>query len=332
MSLSIDYRRAAVGAVSALSVAGVLLFAPVAHAAPGDTSGKPAAKNDPQAIASARAHYERGLRLYEDGSFDAARVEFQRAYEIAPTYRILYNLGLVRQMQNEFVDALASLERYLEEGGAQVPEARRVEVQRLVTELRSRVGRLKVNVNPPGATVAIDDVVVPYDGTPIVLNPGRRRVTVSKAEKTTQTKVIDIVGSETATIDFQLTDNRVVIVMDSSRRIPWGWWIATGVLAAGATGTGLWALGTRNDLRELKERESTPDPDRLDSFSTRATVLGITTDALIVTAAAAGVVATYLTIKWGKEPGAARPAGSTALVRSTSVVPTPTSLSLTGTF
>src|SRR4026208_2260108 len=43
----------------------------------------------------ARARYERGLKLYSDGAYDAARSEFERAYAIAPTYKVLYNIGLV---------------------------------------------------------------------------------------------------------------------------------------------------------------------------------------------------------------------------------------------
>jgi hypothetical protein len=279
-------------------------------------------------LAEARARYERGIKLYDDGAYDASRSEFERAYALVPSYKLLYNIGLVKQHLSDYVGALKYLQQYQAEGGDQISADRRAEIAKLIAELQPRIGRLQLRINEPNATVAVDDVVVDYDGRPLPLNPGRRRVTVSKSGKTPLTKAVDIVGSETAQLDFQLTDNKVVVVVDNGRRVPWGWWIATGLMAAGAAGTGLWALSTKDELREAKEREAVPDPSRLDSLSTRSTILGVTTDALIVGAAVSGIVATYLTVKWGNEQSSPAP-GTAKAVR---VVPTPRSLSLAGTF
>jgi len=289
-----------------------------------DTSAKP----HDEKLAEARARYERGIKLFEDGAYDASRSEFERAYALVPSYKLLYNIGLVKQQLSDFVGALENFQQYQAEGGEQISAERRAEIARLMAELRPRIGRLQLRINEPGATVAVDDVVVDYDGQPLLLNPGRRRVTVSKSGKTPLTKAVDIVGSETAELDFQLTDNKVVVMVESGRRVPWGWWIAAGLMAAGATGTGLWALSTRDELRDAKEREAIPNPRTLDSLSTRSTVLGVTTDALIVGAAVSGIVATYLTVKWGNE----RTAPAPATPKAVRVVPTIQSLSLSGTF
>src|SRR5262245_52890005 len=48
----------------------------------------------PEKMAEARQRFERGLALFEEKNFEAARVELERAYEIAPTWKLLYNIGL----------------------------------------------------------------------------------------------------------------------------------------------------------------------------------------------------------------------------------------------
>jgi len=53
----------------------------------------------------AEARYKRALELFNDGSYDAARLELKRAYELAPTYRILYNIALVNVELNDYVGA-----------------------------------------------------------------------------------------------------------------------------------------------------------------------------------------------------------------------------------
>ncbi|MEZ4302901.1 MAG: hypothetical protein R3B70_48710, partial [Polyangiaceae bacterium] len=48
-----------------------------------------------KALAEARTRYEKGKQLYGEGAFDAALAELQRSYELAPSYKILYNIALV---------------------------------------------------------------------------------------------------------------------------------------------------------------------------------------------------------------------------------------------
>ena len=40
--------------------------------------------------------FKRGVKLQEEGSLDAAVIEFERAYELSPsTYQVLYNIAVV---------------------------------------------------------------------------------------------------------------------------------------------------------------------------------------------------------------------------------------------
>ena len=72
------------------------------------------------------ARYKRALELFNDGSYDAARLELKRAYELAPTYRILYNIALVNVELNDYAGALDAFERYLSEGSPRLHHVAKV--------------------------------------------------------------------------------------------------------------------------------------------------------------------------------------------------------------
>ena len=59
----------------------------------------------------ARARIRRGLELYDEGDFRLALIELERAYQILPSYKILYNLGQVHFQLGEHARAHAALTR-----------------------------------------------------------------------------------------------------------------------------------------------------------------------------------------------------------------------------
>jgi hypothetical protein len=72
-------------------------------------NGKTPAVVSPEQVSSARVHFLRGVESYKEGAFDIAVVEFTRAYEIAPNFRVLYNIA---QSQAERHDYAAALSQY----------------------------------------------------------------------------------------------------------------------------------------------------------------------------------------------------------------------------
>ena len=88
---------------------------PASPEASADTDGKQAAGE----------HFQRGVDLYNGGDYRAALIAFQRAYEIAPNFGVLYNLGQASAELKDYVSALDAFERYLKEGGDAVPADRR---------------------------------------------------------------------------------------------------------------------------------------------------------------------------------------------------------------
>ncbi|HEX7507163.1 MAG TPA: hypothetical protein VF550_10350, partial [Polyangia bacterium] len=64
------------------------------------------ASNASDASAQARGCFQRGLELFDERDLDGAMVEFRRAYELAKSYRILFNLGQVAADKHDYAAAL----------------------------------------------------------------------------------------------------------------------------------------------------------------------------------------------------------------------------------
>jgi len=78
-----------------------LLVSGVVHA-----QGVPVAQPTAGNVEEATQRFKRGLELYEEQDFPNALIEFRRAYELQPSYKILYNLGQVCFQLTEYACAL----------------------------------------------------------------------------------------------------------------------------------------------------------------------------------------------------------------------------------
>src|SRR5262245_61199389 len=81
------------------------------------------ADDDPHS--AAREHFARGVELVDEGAFEQAAHEFQRAYDLEPNAAVLYNMGQAFAAAGRPVEAVSALARYLEAGGAAIPSTRR---------------------------------------------------------------------------------------------------------------------------------------------------------------------------------------------------------------
>ena len=255
----------------------------------------------------ARVRYDRGVKLYDENQYESARIEFERAYELAPSYRILYNLGLVYEQGSDYAGALKKFQQYLEQGGSQVPDDRRTEVQREIAKIKGRVATIAITVNEPGVDVAVDDVPVGKSPlpAPVEVNPGRRRVSGSKPGKLPTTRIVEVAGSDRAVVTIELTDVPVqrVVVERTERRVPWGGWAATAGLGVAA---GVFGFLTLHEASKLDDDKSVvgQDHSKLTSDAHTLRAYTVTADILTVGAVAAGAASLYYTIKWGKEANA----------------------------
>ena len=148
--------------------------------------------------AEARERFQRGVALYREGSFDAALAEFRRAYEIAPNYRVLFNLAQVQVERHDSVAALSLFGQYLQQGGSEIDAERRAQVEHDMQALRTRVAELTVESNVAGALLSIDGVesgTLPLAG-PVLVNSGVRQVTLAKPGYQSVSRSLTIAGAQ----------------------------------------------------------------------------------------------------------------------------------------
>src|SRR4051794_8980920 len=66
--------------------------------------------------AEARERFRKGLQLNKAGKIDDALVEFQKAYDLSPNWKLLYNIGQCSKHLGDAVRSLRAFEQYLAEG------------------------------------------------------------------------------------------------------------------------------------------------------------------------------------------------------------------------
>jgi hypothetical protein len=290
----------------------------------------------------AHQRYDRGLKLYSEGAFDAALVEMQRAYELAPSYKILYNLGLIHRQLNDFAASLKAFRRYLHEGGSKVPKDKKTEVTTAIAELEKRVATITVEVDVAGAEVSVDDAPVGNSplAEPVLVNAGKRRITAKIPGKAPASRVITVAGTDTLTVKLELAEAKpaapVVVNTEPAkkeeekpkapepppkREVPWVWWGVTGGLAAATLVTGVVAYSSSRTLADDRNTPGTTRDD-LDDASKRTKTWALVTDVLLVGTVAMAGVSVYMTLK---QPTAK----DTASVRA---VVAPNGLALFGSF
>ena len=290
-----------------------------AHATATASAAPPSAA----ALADAQARFRRAIELHDEGNLDAARTELHRAYDLAPNYKVLYNLAQVEFELLDYPAALVTFEKYLNEGGDRIAKDRRTQVQNDIEKLRGRLGSIEIAVNVAGSNVTVDDVSV---GTspllrPILVSAGRRRINVSHAGYATESRSVDVAGGDHATMSVELSDAAqpatpapepraaapapetapspappaVPDPPKSASTVPWVGWVATAMLASGAAVTGGLALQRSQRLATDRARYGI-DPSDLQRLEREASAFAIASDICAGTAAFAGAISLYLTL------------------------------------
>jgi hypothetical protein len=258
---------------------------------------------------SARESFDRGVALTQAGKIDEALLEFQRAYDESPNWKILYNIGQCSRYVGDHARSLRAFRRYLVEAQS-IPASRRAEVEREIAELERLVGRIDV-VAPAGYEITIDGAAV---GTaplaaPVVVNAGKRAVAGRKEGAPTIARDVLVQRGASIAVDFSTTSRAPAASAPplpavaaraeptSSSRSTWivAGWIATGALAVGAGVTGTLAVVTSDDLASSTYTGTRPPPELVDKAS-RVDTLATVTNVLVAGAAVTAAVSIVLMI------------------------------------
>jgi len=304
-----------------LAVALATLVARAAAAQPTATNG------DPVKLDDAQRRFQRGVELYKEGDFDAAFVEFKRAYDVVPSFKILYNLAQVSYQRHDYASALRYFRQYLAEGDAAMPVDRQREVAAEITKLAPRVGSIEVQTLDEGAEVLVDDVVM--GTTPVgdlIVNVGRRKVDLVARGGEHATRVVEVGGGERVRVPFPrvapppvaaasvpmmasppaapATSTTVPMVVSTApvptptptASFPWKSWTMTGLLAAGAATTGVLAVVSKRELDAQLARFPLDDVE-VDYYDRRTRGFALATDGLLIGTTIMTAVSFYLTFR-----------------------------------
>ena len=161
---------------------------------------------DPSAEEEARKQFDAGVELFEAGEFEGASVAFARAYELRPSYKILYLVGKCENEQRHFALSLDAYSRYLVEAKDQIDAERRAEVEAEIDRLGALVGTIEVDCSVEGATVYVDDErrgETPLP-SPLFVDLGMRTVVVKKGGEQLHREVVTIAGGQALTIQVEV--------------------------------------------------------------------------------------------------------------------------------
>lgn len=308
--------RATVLVIAALSSSLVTTLPRQCEAQDSVPAGKEAAKD-------AELHFRRGVELYKQGDSSGAIVEFHRAYELLPNYRVLYNIGQTYYQLQRYADAMKALRTYLSSGGASIPATKRASVEADIHMLESHVANIEVRVNEDGAQVAVDDENVGASPLrePVLVSIGRRKVSAVKGAQRAD-RFVDIVSGDHAVVVLEMPleapPPKAVVLPPTplpnpprtfpiqptppvpppepapSSTMKWALWGATGAFAVGTAVTGILTLTAQSNL-SAQLNTFPGNPSQINQDRSQGRALGYVTDGLLAATAVAGGLALWVT-------------------------------------
>ncbi len=248
------------------------------------------ARADPptkEQVKEAEPHFFKGVDFFNENDFPNAVIEFKKAYEIAPDYHVLFNVGQACYQAQNYACALDAFTRYLADGGTQMPAKRRADVEKDVKKLGARVSKVELDTNVEGATITVDDEKV---GTsplkdPIPMSQGKRKIVVTKEGYEPITEMIDVAGGDIKRVGFDLKEVAkpppVVVQAKVVHKSPLPYVAAgvTGALLVGAVITGIVAISASGDA-DSKLGMFGANPMDIKSAEEKASTFALVTDIL----------------------------------------------------
>ena len=304
-------------------------------------------------IGSAKAgvRFQQAVELYREGSYEGALAEFRKAYQISPSYRVLYNIAQTQYALHDFVGAHKSLMQYVSEGRGEIPAERRIQVDEMSAKLMDRIAHVQIATNVAGADIRVDDVSVgtsPLSG-PISVNAGTRKISAFKTASPEAIRILTVAGKESVTVELHIdqpmvnlprvaanaslpsSTTQITKTLEPSAPSRTGLIVSLSTTAALAVGTGVFgylALGAQKDLKE--QVDTYPNTrEKIEQARTRSRNFGYVTDAFGAATLVSGGVALYCALSHsGAAPKAKSPRKSQPFV----VAPTVGGMVLLGSF
>jgi hypothetical protein len=250
----------------------------------------------------ARAAFQRGIEAFQEEHYQAANEAFRRADELAPSWKLKFNIGQCEAALKRYGLAIEAFEGYLAAGGDEVPPDRRDEVIAELKRLREMVGSLDVSA-PSGAVVFVDGVErgrAPLSGVLKVAAGVDHEVRIEREGEVILTQSVKVSGGDTISVRTAPTPGGPAAPPSGAAEVDAGhtglWpagWVCLGLgVGLGAVGVGMAgkAKALDDDLQEVCAGGECPpqyhdDVDRQERQSKTAVALLVSGSAVAVTGA-----------------------------------------------
>jgi len=267
------------------------------------------ASPSPAAMEEAKQRFDRGLDLYTEGEYPLALIEFRRAYELVPNYRVLYNIGQVSIQLGQYANARRALEEYVQKGGDAIPPDRRAAVTKDMAMLEQRTAFVEITVNVPGSDVLVDDVAVGKAplSAPLLVDAGIHRLIVRHPGYLQRNDQVTLAGGDrqslAVTLELEPPEKSTIVVRErevqSNSTLVIGGWVTTGALATAAVVTGILGAGKAKDLKSLRTADPREYSDlgaKLDDTKSSASTLLLVSDVCSGAAVVVGGLSLWFTL------------------------------------
>ena len=170
----------------------------------------------PAAISEARDRFNRGVALSQEHSYNAAMVEFQRAFELTRNPAVLFNISATHELTGHYVEALDAMLDFERLAPADTVSSRRAEVTAALGRLRGRVGTIMIRFDAAGLSVRIDNLerAVTEARTGLRVPAGRHRISLSAPHFSPREEEVDIAGGSTVVLSEPLVPERAFMAVE----------------------------------------------------------------------------------------------------------------------
>jgi hypothetical protein len=197
-----------------------------------------------QDAADAQSAFAAGEAAFDAEDLETALSHFERAYVIAPRDAILFNVAICHERLGHDRAAAERFEHVAQ--SEEVSDETRALARDGYARTRLELGTLRIEGEPRGATVTIDDEVTWVIPCQVDLDTGERRVVVTVDDRIEEetatitrggTAVIHIDLAPVAPIARPMLDPVVEDEPRPRRGFPrWATWLGTGLIVAGGAG------------------------------------------------------------------------------------------------